>query len=253
MLDINKIEKTNTYEFELTGTIDATSANNLYRLIDQKAKDKDAINLMGIIKAAPKYTSMDAFTDSIKARKKASKSVNKYAVVSDIDWIKSAFPLAEILNTDIPIKYFHLDEKDKALDWLEKKEVPEYTPEEFLTNIDIEPIEGTNIYSFTVNDTIDEAGIQALYKLIKEKAEDGKIRLLAKINQFPKVESFQTFINGLRLDIESLGVVDKYAVVSDKKVVQAYTKIGDFFTPSIPIKVFDQENESKAIQWLKEN
>ena len=251
MLNINKIEKTNTYEFEINGVIDQENANNLYQLIEQKAEDKDPINLLGVVRSVPKFEDLSAFNDTIQARKNASKCVNKYAVVSNIDWLKSAFPLAEILNTNIPIKYFHLEEKDKAIGWLEKKEVPEFSPDEYLTDIKIEHVQDTNIYQFKIDEVMDEAGVQALYELIKSKSKNGKIRLLAEINSFPKLESFKTFIDGLKLDFESLGVVEKYAVVSDEKLIKGYTKVGDFFTPNIPIKAFSNREKSDAIEWLK--
>jgi hypothetical protein len=161
------------------------------------------------------------------------------------------YPLAIFLTPGIPIKRFALDEKDKAIYWLQKDEKEEVSPEAYFTKMEISQVRGTNIYSFKIDKTIDEAGITALYNIVNKQLKEDKVRLMGIINGFPSIESFKTFIQGIKLDFALLGKVEKYAVVTDQGWVKKLSVAGDMLTPGLSMKVFSMEEKDEAIDWLK--
>jgi hypothetical protein len=60
-------------------------------------------------------------------------------------------------------------------------------------------------------------------------------------------------IEGLKIDLKVFERLNKYAVVSDAKWVEGYSKVGNFFTPEIDMKAFAKANLEEARDWVIEN
>jgi hypothetical protein len=61
---------------------------------------------------------------------------------------------------------------------------------------------------------------------------------LVAFDSFPSIDSFKTIVEGLKVDFKAIGTIKKYAVVSDAKFIESYTKIGNFMTPLIVYEIF---------------
>ena len=252
MLTIDKIEGTDIYEFSITGNVDENSIKDFYKLLEVKSQENHKIKLLGTINNFPGFEDFKAFSATMKMKAKAISNISKYAVLSGKDWINGILPVGNFVTPGIPMKHFNLEERDNAIAWLKKDEQKEVSEAEYLSKMNVENIRGTNIYKFTIDGKIDEAGMTALYTILKDKTRNGKINLLAYFKDFDGFENFKSFIEGMKLDFAVFGNLEKYAIVTDKNWLKKIAEIESKVIPGITIKSFAEAEEAKALSWLKE-
>lgn len=248
MINIKKLENTNIYEFKINGKIDEKGMENLYELMETAVADNQKINLLGAIHEMPGFEDFDAFTETVKMKFKAIGGIEKYAIITKQDWIENILPVANFVSPNIPIKYF--EDRSKAVKWLEKEEVETIDPEDYFTNMNIEQIRGTDIFSFTVDGEVDYAGMKTIHQILSERATDEKIKLLAVLRDFDGFEDFKTFVESIKADFAGLFKVKKYAILSNNEWVERIVKVENFILP-LPIKVFGLEEKEATVAWLK--
>jgi hypothetical protein len=251
MIHFEKIEGTDIYEFYIDGDIDKESVGDFYKLLELKSEDRQKMKLLGTINEFPGFKDFKAFSSTLKMKVKAIGNINKCALLSDKDWVETVLPIGDFVTPGIPVKHFNLDEKAKAIAWLEKDEIKTYSEEEYLSKMDLQKIKGTNIYSFTLDGKIDEGGMTALYNILKDKSRNGKINLLAIYKDFDGFDSFKAFIEGIKLDFAAIGNIEKYAILTDKKWVKTLAEVESKILPGITMKGFSLDEEDKALAWLK--
>jgi hypothetical protein len=220
----------NTYEFEIAEFLDNELIEDFEQLLKETGERHEKINLLAHINDFPSFTKFTAWSSLSKVKFSAWKKVNRYALVSDEKWVERLFPLAQFVALGITIKLFHKSEYKEAVDWATAELKPEYKAEDYFSEVDIEKIRGTNIYSITIDGKIDEVATQVLYQLIDELPDGEKIRLLAIIKDFDGMDKLKTYLKGLYLDFKAIGKVDKYAIVADDDW-EPWVKFADFITP----------------------
>lgn len=118
--------------------------------------------------------------------------------------------------------------------------------------MNVEKIAGTNIYSFEVDGTVDEAGINALQNIFKSLPKGEKIKLMAGYKKFSSAVHFKIMVDAIKLDFEIIGKLEKYAIVSEKKWIDAYAESGVSATPGLEVNLFTNNEKDRAIEWLKQ-
>lgn len=210
MIKIEKLEEKDIYTFEIEGDIDKNDADKITQLL---LAENRKIKLLGIVKEIPGFEDFKSFSETLKTKMKSVSNISKYAVLTDRDWIENILPIGNFIVPSIPMKVFELDEKGKAIAWLEN----DVDEDDYLTEMNIDHIRGTNIYSMTIDGEIDKAGMSVIREILKKKAKNEKINLLAIVKDFEGFDDFGAFVEGLKVDVEGIGNVEKYAIVSNKK------------------------------------
>lgn len=120
--------------------------------------------------------------------------------------------------------------------------------------INLEKITNKNIFKITIENSIDEDDLHQFTELLAEKAkENQKLKLIVIIDQFPKIENFEAFKELVKMKLKAIQGIEKFAVLTDRKWLEAVVPVANFLTHGIPIKVFELEEEEKAIDWLEIN
>ena len=103
----------------------------------------------------------------------------------------------------------------------------------------------------TIDGKLDAAALHVMYRIIEDLPQGEKIRLLSIIKDFDGIDSAKTILKGIYLDLKSIGKIDKYALVADDDW-ENWIKVGDFFTPGLQMKAYEEDEREEAIAWLKE-
>lgn len=250
MFEINKIENTNLYKYVIEGRIDEDSVSRFIEFFERLDREHKTIKLLGVIHDYPGFRDFRTILPSFRLGFKAIHAIKKYAVVSNKTWIEVLMPVANMLTPGTPVKHFHLDEQEQAMDWLAADEEHDtYNADKYLTHMDINHIPDTNIYTFKVSDRIDEGGIAAFYQILRDNKNE-RIRLLGEIDEIPGFQNFKTFIDGIGLDLRLIGKVEKYAIVSDIKWVRNATQVENVITPRMQMQAFTTDERDEALEWL---
>ncbi len=113
------------------------------------------------------------------------------------------------------------------------------------------PLRNDNLIGFTIDGTVDQAGLDKLIDLIEDRARaHDKIRLLANIRSVSGWDSLTTFWKNLRAKKELVGKIEKYALLSDSGWVKWMTGPVDWLFPGIEYRHFQLSEGEAAHTWL---
>jgi|GEM_PF-898914 len=249
-MELKKIDNTNIYEFEISGKITEEELDNLYLAFTQFKENNEKVNLLGKIDQIPSFDVFQNLSKIVKMKLASLKVIHKYAILTDRELIENLAPIGNFFSPSIQVKTFESDEREDAINWLNEKNVNEYDPDEYLTGIDIKKIDASTYEIDIAGSEIDHASMAALHQILDQHPEGENIKLLMKLSRFPSIDSFSTLIEGIKLDFRFFGRLSKYAIVSDLKWIEGYSKIGDYMTPGIEVKAFSTDELSEAREWL---
>ncbi len=248
-MELKKIENTNIYEFKSSGRLSEQDAKKLSQSFAEFKKNGEKIKLLGIIEKTPFPIDFSSLDDLLRLKINSISVVEKYAIVSDKEWIENLVPIANYFTPGLPIKTFEIEDRDKAIDWLKEKDVKEYSPEDYLSTIDIKKIY-SNSYEINIpHKKINHAAMSAIYNIINDTEKNEKLNILVVFESFPSFDSFKSIVEGIKIDLKAMGKIKKYTIVSDAKWIETYTKIGDFLTPGLDMKFFPLAKLEDARSW----
>ncbi len=251
MIKLEKISNKNICKFSIDGSLDEESTHKFIELLKEQTKDNQKIKFLGVIKEFPSIENFATIKEIFKLKIEAIKGAEKYAILTDKDWLEKLVPIANFMTPNMPIKVFETDEEEKAIKWLDADFNKTIDEDDYLTEMNITNIPDTNIYSYTMDNEIDEAGMIALQEIIKNKSKYEKINLLVTINEFPDFDSFKSFYEGLKVKFLAFGHIHRYAIVSDNSWIHQFISVASFLAIGIEIKHFESSKKEEAIDWLK--
>lgn len=251
-MELKKIENSEIYEFKTTGKLTEEDADKLSKVFKEFKDNGQKIKLLGIIDKMPFPIEFSSFDEVWSMKINALNVVEKYAILTDSDLLENVIPVGNFLTPSIPVKAFDDDERKEAIDWLNKAVIKEYDIEEYNSNIDIEKLNSRTYQVHINHDKVNYAAMSAMYDLFKNKKDGKKLNILMILDSFPSIDSFKTIVEGLKIDFKAIGNIKKYAIVSDVKYIETYTKIGDFFTPGLDMKCFHKAEINEARNWITE-
>ncbi|MAN59578.1 MAG: hypothetical protein CMC08_07060 [Flavobacteriaceae bacterium] len=118
MIKIEQINEREIYLFTITDDLDQHSVKQFTEFLQAKSREGTKIKLAGVIESIPGFKNFRAFMDTVKMKSRAVGLIEKYAVLSDKDWLEHIVPVADFLVPGIPIQHFELHERAAAIDWL---------------------------------------------------------------------------------------------------------------------------------------
>ena len=249
-MDLKNIANTDIYEFQIENNLTKQEAKNLTQSFEEFESRGQKVKLLGVLNDVPTPKNIDSVREIFGMKVSALEVIEKYAVLSEKKWINDWVPIGNFFTPTIPIKTFAMDNRQAAIDWLNEDKVEEYDAQEFLADIDIKKTQENTFEIVVSEDKINHASMLALYDLFDEVEEGKKINLLLQIDSIPSIENFKTLMEGLKIDFKAFGRLNKYAVVSESKWIEGYSKVGDFLTPGIDMKGFNKSELEEAREWI---
>lgn len=251
-MELKKIDNTQIYEFEVTNELTTEDVQKLSKAFQEFKDNKQKIKLLGIIDKMPFPIESSSLKEFWDMKINGINIVEKYAILTDSDLLENAIPVGNFLAPSIPVKAFDDDEREEAIAWLNKETVKEYNIEDYNSNIEIKQLNSTSYQVHINHNKINYAAMAAMYDLFKNKKDDEKLNVLMILNSFPSIDSFKTIVEGLKIDLKAIGNIKKYAIVSEVKYIETYTKIGNFLTPGLDMKYFHETEIEEARNWITE-
>lgn len=250
-MELKKIQNTDIYEFRSTEKLTEKDAEKLSQSFKEFKENGQKINLLGIIDKFPMPESVPSIDEILSLKKSSMNVVKKYAILSDKEWLEKSVHIGNFFTPNIPLKTFDKDNRKEAIDWLKKEKLKEYNPKDYLSNIDIEKLK-PNAFKINIShEKINRAAMTAILNLINNEEKGEKLNILVIYQSFPSFDSLKTIAEGLKVDFKAIGKIKKYAVVSDAKWTETFSKIGDFLTPGMDIEFFPMSELEKAENWIK--
>lgn len=245
MIEIKDLPQENAFGFVLDGKISEMETDKLFSALTKKAGDFGKVRLYGEFKNFGGWESFSAFLSNMKANFKAIGKVEKYAVITDNDWLEDLEGVTDFLTPNMDIKIFGMEEKEEAIAWLEQPLKEELLGSEALD------LGLNNVLGFVIRDRLTRAD----YKMFNHKMAD-QLKRYGKIDMYLEIEDFEgislkAIWQDLKTSIKYYGDIEKIAITGKGKWLKNATKISDFLTPGIDLKYFSLAEKHKALEWLK--
>ncbi|MEQ9443913.1 MAG: STAS/SEC14 domain-containing protein [Cyclobacteriaceae bacterium] len=103
--------------YVINGKIEAKDYDVINQELEQLTEKKEEVNLYIEIVALKGYT-LKAMWEDFKTGIEYYKHLNKVALVSHKEWVENAAKAGDFMTPGIDMKFFNINEKTKALDWL---------------------------------------------------------------------------------------------------------------------------------------
>jgi len=253
-MQLNKIDdQHNIYEFSLSGDLEDEEIQNLKLAFEEFKRNKEKIKLLGHIKEMPDLEAMKNVGELSSMKIAAYEVIDRYAILTDKEWLEEVIPMANFLTPRMQLMTFESKDLEQAMEWLKEEEYfKEYDPEEYLSGVEIRKTGDFNYEIDMAGSEVDYASMVALNQILKDLHKGEKINLMVILKNFPTIDSFKAVMEGLKVDLRAIGRLKKYAIVSDLKWIEAYSKIGDFLTPGLKVKSFHMDEIKDARTWLNQ-
>ncbi|MEO8712041.1 MAG: STAS/SEC14 domain-containing protein [Parafilimonas sp.] len=253
MINLKNIKGKDIYTFSIDGKITKEDVKEIFALLEEKAKQNSKIKILGVINKFPDFKDLKEVGETIKIRLNAQNGIGKYAILTNAHRIKAIIPIGNLLTPRIPIKAFHLDEKDKAIEWLEGDE----EAEEFKKQISLlekkNQLTDTEIYNITIDGKLTEEQIIYLYGYVRSLPKKRRIKILLDIKNFKGIANMHALLSGTKEDYGIIANIKKYAVLTEEEWIKNLCELFDSLMSGLSIRVFSHRNKNDAISWLKED
>lgn len=247
-MELKQIKDDNIYQFIIEDKLNEKEVKSFYQDLQKAMQKNDGLKLLAVVKDFPAFQNFKTLGETLTIKKEVISAIEKYAIVSDKNWVEALLPVSKIATPGIPIKHFPLEKTDDAVRWLEAQQLKEETEDNGLS---IERKEGTNIYEMIIDGQFDEVSMTAYYNLMKGIDKKDSIKLLIKYQNFDGFDKLKSLITGTKGDLNALLKVDKIAILTDEKWLKQVNNIVDLISPGIDIKSFALFEEKDAFLWLK--
>ncbi len=117
-MNLIQIENTNIYEFHTLDKINEESAKKLSDTFHAFKVNNQKIKLLGTVEKITMPESISTIDDLFKMKINALNVIEKYAVLTDENWLKKAVTFGNFITPNIPVKSFALNERAAAITWL---------------------------------------------------------------------------------------------------------------------------------------
>ncbi|OAB76081.1 SpoIIAA family protein [Cochleicola gelatinilyticus] len=120
MIKIEQIQNKNIYLFKVTDAIDQAGVETFITFLETKADNNEKIKVIGVMESLPGFENFKTFVEMVKLKSKAITVIEKYAVLTNKDWIEKIIPIGNFMTPGIPVKHFAINEREAAIEWLEQ-------------------------------------------------------------------------------------------------------------------------------------
>lgn len=242
MITTTKVQNDNLVIVTLDGTIDEMGLQKLASEIETKALRHGKVNLLAEVREYGNFADFKTFTSAMKTKFKAWDKIEKYAVVTDKDWLENTVKVADFLTPNMTIKQFDLDEMAAALLWVETPDLP-------VKNLKLESTADPHTIAMTISGKLTADDYDLLNKEMDELAA-----LTNKINLLIEVIDFEGYsMGGLWKDLKTTVThYNKFQKVAflGKGWLEGVVNTADYITPGVDLEFFELIDKDKALAWL---
>ncbi|OHX67907.1 SpoIIAA family protein [Flammeovirga pacifica] len=246
MININRTLGSQIIGFTLSNKINLDEMDELIQAIEE-LNENGPVKLLGEVHNIEGFENYKKVFKLLKEKYMISKKVNKYAIVADYEWIKHLSSFADFMVASIPIKSFHLNERDEALVWLlQNNEV--YEPA--IIRI---PTDSNDLFlAYKLKGKISTQEFTSINNdFFRLSADRKQINLYLEFEDFKGYTNISAIWDDLKTGLRYYGKLNKVAIIGEGNLwADILTRLGDVFTPGVNMEYFNYNDKEKAKTWL---
>ena len=247
MITTQKNNDSQILTFVIDGEIEQSDVDQVFNEIKAQAKDSK-VRLLSEIKRVEglDLDGMKGFLSTMRDKLSLVGDIERYAIVTDLDWMSTVVPVSDFLTPGLPIRVFAEAEKQLAIDWLN-----ESTDDAYSTGI--RPIalsEHPEVLGYVINGKIESEDYQIINRQLAQAVrQSGKVKLYLELLDVEGITPAALW-EDTKSGLKHASDIDKVALLSSQDWVEKLTEAGDFVTPGIDMEFFPLDQKQPALDWL---
>ena len=244
MISVFPLSQPNMLGFTLDGEVDDDGVRKLLIAVEAKVMTHGKLRLLGNVKNLGGFQSFQTFWDALKLKRDLWDKIEKYAILTDHDWLASITGSLHWLTPRMEIKTFRLSEGELAHAWL--KLDPAGPKSEGLKLIDLGD---SRLLGLAIIGKMTVADYDRINVLVQEQATKyGQARIMLEVvdTEF----SGQALLEDVKASIKNYKLVERVAIIGDQSWLKSTVKLGDLLTPGLDLAAFNTRERKRAVAWL---
>ena len=238
---------------KISGSLTAEDIAKAYGAADSALKDNERISFFVEVEPSMQLT-MEGIVKDLSEMPGQFGKLKKYyraALVTDKGWMAALARVEGLVFSNIDVKVFGHDERDKAFAWAAAEPEPIPPPVQPEPSLHFIQTTSENVFAYEVNGRLREADIKNAVKELKPFLErDGKFNVLARMKNFHGFDLLSIFDDDLiRVKLKAPSKIAKYAVVGAKPWMRNLIELFGSFL-STEIRTFEADEEAAAWEWI---
>jgi hypothetical protein len=242
MITIKETGQDNIVGFVLKGEVDEAGMKQLIEALDQRSDFYNKLRLYGEVYDIKGWETFKSLFSNIKAKFRAFRKLEKYAIVTDVDWLEDLTEIAGYLTPGLDVDTFDTDEKEEAIQWLLKP-----TREQTI-NVEEVTLVADNAIGFSIDGHLSKADYDLINSHMKAVLDyNDKIGLYLDIIDLDGM-TLKAVWEEFKAAVNYYSRIEKVAITGQEGWLKSAAKISDFLTPGIDVRYFEEAEEAK--NWL---
>lgn len=239
------LSKGNLLAFKLSGEIHDEGIKIFTTDLKAALEEYDKVRLYLEFERFSGWDSVAAFEETMKTKALALGKIEKYAVVTDKQWLQKSAPLADLVTPRYPIRVFEMEKREEAIEWIEAP-VPE--PE---LSVEVLPLTVEGIVGFSIRGKLDVADYEVIDTVLKQRVEiEPELKVYIEIEEW-KGWTLGGLWEDFKTGVEYYRHIKKAAIVTAEPWMGPATAIGNLLTPGMDLKTFTPTEKESAMTWLQ--
>lgn len=240
------ISEGNLLAYELDGEIDEKGIEQFHQEMEDLFERKEKVRLYIEFKNFKGWDGVNAFELTMKSKLLSWGKLGKYAVVTDKPFLHRSAPFTDFITPRYPVKVFSTEDRDKAVEWIQKPiEAPDLQVEILTLNTE-------GVVGFAVNGKLGSPEYEVINKVLSEVViAYPKLRVLVEVRDW-EGWTLTGMWDDFKTGIDYYRHFEKFALVSGESFIATAAKLGNLFNPIGEMKHFAPEQKEAAIKWLTE-
>ena len=247
MMTIKKNNDSHILTFVVDGEIEQSDIDQVFNEIKAQAQDGQ-VRLLSEIKRVEDLDldGVKGFLSTMRDKLCLVGDIDRYAIVTDLDWMSTVVPVSDFLTPGLPIRVFAEAEKQQAIDWLKESVDEAYSP-------GIRPIalpDQSDVLGYVINGKLRKEDYQMIDQQMTSLTEQhGKIKLYIECLNLEGMTPASLWAN-MKTELKHVSSLNKVTMLGTQDWLKSLTEAGDFVTPGIDVEFFALGQKQKALDWL---
>lgn len=231
--------------FHIDGPVDETGLQRLLSEVETRKNMHGKVRILIVFERMGGWDSFRAFWSNLRGKAQLWNAVEKYAIVTDKEWIDRLADMADWVAPQMDIETFRLAQRTEAEAWLA---APPRKP--LARAIHLQHTDEDRILAIGVNGKLTAADYEKLDALLNHQYDRyGKLRILLHIEDLQGI-TLRAFWEDLRTGIRNYSKIERVAVLGSQNWLKPAVKISDLISPGIDMQFFPETDRQRAIGWL---
>lgn len=238
------MKKRATLEFTIDKSTDRHDIDTIFESINNSYEKEGKLRILCNYKDIPSVKEAISMFRHIGDKLKVMNYIDKYAIVTDKEWIKNLSDFLGKIWFGLEVKTFYVDETDDAKEWLQEGLA------ELKKNIEVIEYQDGEIIGFIADGKLTAMDYAIINQKLDSALEEGKkLNVIIDVSRLEGL-TVKALVADLKTEVKYYKHINKAAIITEKNYKHVFDVL-NFITPGVDIESFTWGDIDKVMSWFE--